>query len=377
MPISPPFQPRGIPCSANHFTAAYFHWQGIAGVLLLIWAQHKDGRLVPRGRDALLFISCGAFIFLNQACFIVGDKLAGAIIGSAWQPTQPVFTLLISLFLGWEKLTVGKTAGIGLSFAGAAFMVTYGEDFGAEGAGSLIAGNVLFFFNCLGTSLYVICAKIALGRGYPPSTVTAWSYLAGASMLFPVAAGLSSSCSVVAFICPYDTEIGSGEPPHSCGDLPTSCDPFAVPSSAVLPLAYWILFNSCAAYWLMTWANRHAKASFVLAYCALQPLTSVVLSVIIISTVGHIADLKMPGLNALGAIAILAGLALIVRDGQKQHQADESAGNHESRTNNPRAFAKLDDPDREQGRDDAGRTNGRARVGNECPAEPAESYRER
>ena len=76
-----------------------------------------------------------------------------------------MFTLLISLCLGWERLTLGKTAGIALSFAGAAFMVTYGEDFGGAGAGSLIAGNALFFLNCLGTSLYVICAKVALGRG--------------------------------------------------------------------------------------------------------------------------------------------------------------------------------------------------------------------
>ncbi|KAL3909191.1 MAG: hypothetical protein SGPRY_009518, partial [Prymnesium sp.] len=42
------------------------------------------------------------------ACFIVGDKLAGAAIGSAWQPTQPVFTLLISMLMGWERATSGK-----------------------------------------------------------------------------------------------------------------------------------------------------------------------------------------------------------------------------------------------------------------------------
>ena len=230
-------------------------FQVVAGALLLLWAFYKDGRQQPRARDAFLFIGCGLFIFMNQACFIVGDKLVGAIIGSAWQPTQPVFTLIISILLGWEQLTLGKTAGITLSFSGAAFMVLYGKDFGAKDAGSLIAGNILFFANCLGaciylppwpplyrplpppqavdaaaicfylavlpnccpatlpnccstlllccpttlllcctaalrtvccwtgTSLFVICAKVALGRGYPPSTVTAWSYLTGATMV--------------------------------------------------------------------------------------------------------------------------------------------------------------------------------------------------
>jgi len=71
--------------------------EAAAGALLLLWALRRDG-CVPlrRGRDAWLFLGCGVFIFTNQAAFIVGDKLAGAVLASAWQPTQPVFTLLIS-----------------------------------------------------------------------------------------------------------------------------------------------------------------------------------------------------------------------------------------------------------------------------------------
>ena len=44
-------------------------------------------------------------------------------------------------------------------------------------------GNALLLCNCLATALYVICVKLALARGYPPSTITAWSYACGATMM--------------------------------------------------------------------------------------------------------------------------------------------------------------------------------------------------
>ena len=141
---------------------------------------------------------------LAEACFIIGYKLAGAVLASAWQPTQPVFTLIISLCLGWEAFTLGKAAGVVISFGGAAFMVSYGADFSSSSAGQTIAGNALLAANCLGTSLYVICGKLVLGRGYSAFTVTAWSYLCGAVMMLAVASGFSSSCDIVAFICPED-----------------------------------------------------------------------------------------------------------------------------------------------------------------------------
>ena len=87
-----------------------------AGVLLLLYALHRDGIRAPKRRDIPLFLACGLFIFANQACFIVGDKLAGAVLASAWQPTQPVFTLAISLCLGWESFTLGKAVGIARAY---------------------------------------------------------------------------------------------------------------------------------------------------------------------------------------------------------------------------------------------------------------------
>jgi len=98
-----------------------------------------------------------------------------------------------------------------------------------------------------------------------------------------------------------------------------------VPQSALLPLAYWILLNSCVAYWLITWGTQHAKASFVLAYCALQPLVAMLLSAAILAIGGPSDELSYPGLNALGAIGVVLGLAVIMAEGKRQHDIDARA----------------------------------------------------
>lgn len=85
--------------------------EAVAGPLLLILAWWRDGCLTPR-KDWALVCIMGFCVYANQACFIIGDKLAGPIISSAWQCSQPIFTLLISLSLGWEPATAQKVIGI-------------------------------------------------------------------------------------------------------------------------------------------------------------------------------------------------------------------------------------------------------------------------
>eukprot|EP00913_Durusdinium_trenchii_P029717 g27850.t3 len=162
----------------------------IAGPLLLLMALTHDGRLRPKlKKDWGLIVIMGFCIFANQAFMIIGVKLAGAIISSAWQCSQPIFTLLISLSLGWEPATCGKIMGILLSFLGGAFLVCYGQSVGSPAA----IGNLLLALNCLGTSLYVIFSKLALER-YPPLTVTAWAYLSASIMMAIVAGSLNNQC---------------------------------------------------------------------------------------------------------------------------------------------------------------------------------------
>jgi hypothetical protein len=54
------------------------------------------------------FLAAGFCLFGNQFGFIVGEKLSNAVIGSAWQPSQPIFSCTIAILIGWEKPTFYK-----------------------------------------------------------------------------------------------------------------------------------------------------------------------------------------------------------------------------------------------------------------------------
>lgn len=292
--------------------------EAVAGPLLLAMALCLDGALVPLRSDMVLFTGMGICIFTNQAFFIIGDKLAGPVISSAWQCSQPIFTLSISLVLGWEGASLLKTLGIAVSFLGGAFMICYGQPLHSPG----FAGNILLLLNCLGTSLYVILGKFAMDR-YPSLSITAWSYI-NASVMMAIAAGsLNTQCWFIEFVCPPD--VGSTA---QCGKKPTSCTAWSVPPEAVLPLVYWILFNSMAAYFLITWANRYARAGFVLAYTALQPFTSTVLTAALVVS-GRFPSLSLPGWNALGGLGVVAGMLCILWDGKRQHEHDTAGHERE------------------------------------------------
>mmetsp|Transcript_79371 Transcript_79371/g.161453 ORF Transcript_79371/g.161453 Transcript_79371/m.161453 type:complete len:347 (-) Transcript_79371:40-1080(-) len=283
-----------------------------AGPVLLALAVAFDGRVVPYRGDWPLIFVMGLCVVMNQALFIIGDKLAGPIISSAWQCSQPIMALMISVALGWEKITNGKFSGILLSVVGGGFLVCYGQSLQSSEA----IGNLLLAVNCLATALYVIFSKIALQR-YPPLTITAWAAMVACVIMAVVATSVNSHCGFVNFVCPEDPN----EAMFRCHSYRNSCAPWAVPDTAILPLAYWIGCTSITGHFLITWANRHARAGYILAYAAIQPFTSTMVTVILILCGVH--GLKMPGWNALGIVGILMGLFLLVLDGKKQHEADE------------------------------------------------------
>lgn len=281
--------------------------EGCAGPILLaaahVWTPTRVGDVVREWRE---FALLGLFIFGNQVSFIVGLKLSNPVAGAIWQPSQPIFTAVLAIWLGMEKPSARRLAGIGVAFVGCAAMVYLSASSVGVGSSALvdeIAGNCFFFVNCLATSLYVIRSKPLLRR-FPALAVTAWSYMVAALFMAVTAVALNSSRAALDFLC------------KDCGG-----DAWRVPEAALLALAYWILFQSVGAYALMTWGNVHASASLVSAYTVLQPVTSSLLTALILASGAYRncaraddddACLSMPGVGDLGAIGVVIGLYLVI-----------------------------------------------------------------
>jgi len=277
--------------------------EGSAGPILCVLAYMKD-RVLPQPKHLWWFFWTGLFIFSNQLCFIVGIKLSNAVVGSAWQPSQAVMVTAMAIGIGWEKATPFKIIGIFLAFGGACFIVFYGSHI--ESGSAELAGNILYFFNCLGTALYVISAKPIM-KHYPSMSVTGWSYIVGSLMMMV-------ACLVANNVHPiYD---------FICDDCPEGSK-WHVPNSAIFALMYWIFLTSVGSYLLMTWGNKYADASLVLAYTPLQPATSAIVSFILIQ-LGYRGSLQEPGLNILGVVGIFIGLAFVVYDSRRSAQEKEA-----------------------------------------------------
>ena len=250
--------------------------EGLAGPLLAAAAVATTGLGPSAARPHWRrFAFLAATIYLNQGCMIVGLKLSSAVVGSVWQPSIPVFTSLIAVSLGWEPPSGRRLGGIAVAFASCAALVACSaaeENDGGGGAnaslGRMLAGNCLFFVNCLATALYVLGSKpllTARDGALPALCVTAWSYCLASVLMVLTAAGFGASAALSSFIC-ADCERGA----------------WHVPPGARWALAYWVVFQSCVSYALMTWGNKHASASLVSGYAVLQPVTSAALTELVV-----------------------------------------------------------------------------------------------
>lgn len=283
--------------------------EGVAGPILWLLSFLRSGELGPRRADWLRFVGTGLALYSNQLCFLLGLKFCDPVFGSAWQPSQPIFTVVLVIILGYEQPSLRKLLGILFAVAGATAMVILGSSASAGGdqnsTALVLTGNLLFFVNCLGTSCYIVFAKPLFAR-YAAISVTAWSYMVAASMMLVTVTIFNETPALLAFVCSSPHEITK----QSCID-----QAWIVPASMFLPLCYWVFLQSIAAYALMTWGNKYANASAVSAYTVLQPFTSALISFILIivkgTAWGEVYGLQKPGLQDIGIIGIIIGLGLL------------------------------------------------------------------
>jgi len=276
--------------------------EGVAGPMLCVLAHCMEGGARPRREDLWRFALCGGGLFLCNFFYIIGIKLGGATSAAVWQPAQPVFITAMAVALKYEAPSALKFAGIFVASLGCLFVslaptLLFGQDAGADGGSDLLLGNLMFFLQVLGCSGFYIAEKPLLER-YPPITVVGWSYIFASLLMTATVLSINLTPAALDWVC------------SKCDG-----DGWHVNATALWAISYWIFLGSICGYLLNTWGNKHVDASLLGAYTVVQPVATVVCSqVVIAATAPPHYGLVALGYGDFGAIAIFAGLFLVVRD---------------------------------------------------------------
>eukprot|EP00041_Stephanoeca_diplocostata_P008672 m.128305 g.128305 ORF g.128305 m.128305 type:complete len:400 (+) comp17428_c0_seq3:768-1967(+) len=316
-------------------------------VLLCGAAWYTNGWSMPSRHDGSLskVMLCGLAVVVGQFFFLVGLKMSSAVTASVWQPSQPIWTLLMAIAIGREKASRRKVLGVLLAFAGCVFMVEETHkpnDGGAESRIPAWIPNLFFFGNCLGTPIYVLTAKTLTTRlGKPALWVTAWAYMAATCMLCAITIVVNASPPLLRLMCPPPDEL--------CGNG------WEIPSDALWALLYWIFFVSALAYALITWGNQHLEGTTVSAFFALQPVAAAIVSGVIVAvTPPPHHQLHGPGVQHLGAIGVFAGLYLVITNTTAATHGAQRTGESVLRNEDSSATTLLNSDDDSSDSDNTG-----------------------
>ena len=247
-----------------------------AAILILLSVRHG----APRSRDFSRFLLAGFCMFLNQALFIVGVDLSGAVVASCIQPSQPVVTFAIAVLVGQEKLDLKRCLGLSFAVMGAVWVVTgdmlaTGKSAAEVGKNSML-GDLCLIANCLAMGWCYVLVK-QLNKVYSSIVVIAWIYgYAAAFLIF----------TAIFFI-------------------PVNAKEWDLPGPAVPVLLYLVCIASVLGYILISWSNRHLDSSQVSSFTCLQPMVGAAGAVLILKETPTAGEV-------VGGAMIIVGLLLTV-----------------------------------------------------------------
>lgn len=246
---------------------------GVGAVVLMGIAALTYGRQVlPVARDLPILLAFAFLgIVLNQGLFLEGLQRSTPMNAGLVICLIPVFTYLVAVVLGKERLRGLRVLGVGVALAGAVpLFFSSGGDLSSEHA----LGNLLMAGNALCYAIYLVLSKPLLRR-MPPLVLVAWIY---------------------ALSVPFLPFFIVGE----------ALVPEAASQGAWLSLAYVLVFPTILAYALNSYALARVEASTTAFFVFAQPIITG------LAAAALLAERPTPALG-VAALGLFTGMALVVK----------------------------------------------------------------
>jgi drug/metabolite transporter (DMT)-like permease len=212
---------------------------GAAIIFSLLQRRLRELPRLPGRVIAWLVVSSLLGVALNQFIFVRGLSLTTAINATLLITTIPVFTLIVSIILGYDGASLRHILGIALAAAGVIYLV---DPWRATITAETTRGNLLLIASSFSYGAYIAVSR-NLFRRYGALTVITWIFQISALIALPIAA---YSWSTEGFK--------------------------AVSTGLFVAVAYIILVPTVGAYYLNSWAITRVPPSVVAVYIYLQPL---------------------------------------------------------------------------------------------------------
>ena len=244
---------------------------GATIVFTLLQRKLGELRQLPKRVLAWLVLSSLLGVALNQFIFVKGLSLTTAINATLFITTIPVFTLVVSIALGYDKASLRHFMGIALAAAGVVYLVDpWRADFSAQ----TTRGNLLLIASSFSYGAYIAVSR-NLFRRYGALNVITWIFQIATLVALPISFYAWSAAGLR-----------------------------AVSPGLFLAVAYIILVPTVGAYYLNSWAITRVSPSIVAVYIYLQPLLAFGLAPLILGE-------SWNSRTVLACALIFAGVALV------------------------------------------------------------------
>jgi drug/metabolite transporter (DMT)-like permease len=245
----------------------------VGATLAFLLIRRVTGHVPIKGRAdfARLALYSLLGVVLNQFLFVKGLELSTVINSALIGSTIPIFTLLVSVFLGYESGSWRVAVGLFLAACGVVYLINPAE---ASFSRETNIGNFILLLNSLAYGAYIAISQSMIKR-YGALTVITWIFIFGSFITLPIGSYHLSKLSLS-----------------------------SVPASVWFAVLYIILVPTVAAYYLNAWALGRVAPSVVAIYIYLQPLIAFAVAPLVLGE-------SLNSRTWFAAALIFAGLATV------------------------------------------------------------------